>query len=336
MATILPLHADFRQNTSDQKITPIDPVPAIWIYGSTTNTITQRGVWAMTSLTDMDEGRIIAHENVLPEKIERIIAHRNSGGKPSSPVLLTYRPDAELDQLIQQICLDENSAYLHRTEPTFSLWRIGEPELIDRIQMAFRTIKAVYVADGHHRLAAAHKMQQQHERLISSLYVPSDQLKISAFHRLVRMNNPVNHTVFMDQISEYYVVRPLKSEKPYRPDRPNRIGLYFQGCWYRLDLRDNARKEGRPDASSLQELILAPLLGIADPASDERLENFPDPAFDEMVSALQAGEGLVGFTLYPMTVSEFLVAADSQEMLPPKSTWIEPKIPRKLLIQAGI
>lgn len=330
MATIVPVQALIAQSHHHA-----DAISAFWIYSCMLKGTVRTGIWGMTDLVDMDNGKIITHEEVLPGKLKDLISNSDQQSGSFSPVLLTYRPDQEVDALISKICRSKEPEIFKQDDVDYQLWSLTDGTLISKLQHAFSNIPKVYMADGHHRLAAAYQNVSHNRRLLSSLYISSDQLSISAFHRLIRMNGRINKDTFIQQLKNHFNVTMMATQDPYRPDRRNVIGMCLRKGWYQLELKTTlSGLSDIPDVSVLQNIILAPLLDIKNAGTDGRLENFPDYQWEDMVDLLRKNETFIGFSLFPMTVNEFLNASESGDILPPKSTWIEPKIPENLLLQA--
>ncbi|TDO24929.1 DUF1015 family protein [Pedobacter duraquae] len=339
MANIKPLYA-----ITDHYLPNLSPGAAIWVYRCVNSTGSQTGIWAATDPVDMARGKIVPHEAVLPKKLDHLVSYMNKNEVTRSPVLLTYKPHQQITNIIADICSQQTSHTSSASNEVHHLWCVSDPKMISDLQKAFLELEEVYVADGHHRLAAT----KQLGRSISSLYVSADELEIHPFHRIIKLDKRdkmtsaellrdiFNPTTFLDNLSLHYDITKSISQEPFRPDRRNRMGMFFQGNWYQLDLKREGRQlPSQPDVSLLQELILAPLLDIRNPDFDNRLQNYPDSEWNKFTLELDHSTMNIGFTLYPMLVSEFLDAARHGTLLPPKSTWITPKIPDGLLMDAG-
>ena len=339
MANIKPLHA-----ITDHDLPYVSPSAAIWVYRCINSTGSQTGIWAATDPIDMASDKIVPHEAVLPKKLDHLVSYMKKNEVSRSPVLLTYKPHQQITNIIVDICSHQASRIINTLNEVHHLWCVSDPKMISDLQKAFLELEEVYVADGHHRLAAT----KQLGRSISSLYVSTDELEIHPFHRIIklekqdkmrnaeRLSHIFNPTTFLGNLSLHYDITNSIAQEPFRPDRRNRMGMFFQGRWYQLDLKQEGRQLlSRPDVSLLQDLILAPLLDIRNPDFGNRLQNYPDSEWNKFTLELHLSPMNIGFTLYPMLVSEFLDAARHGTLLPPKSTWITPKIPDGLLMDAG-
>jgi len=308
--------------------------PAIYVYENHSSSGVQRGIWALTSVQDSLDGTIILHEQTLPEHEEKIKAYREYIGLEGDPVLLTYYPQQELDHLMESIVSSQQPERIVQQGTAHLLWKITEAPMIAAFQRSFASLEIVYLADGHHRLAAAAHLKSEEQQWISSLYISTDQLRIREFNRLVIPGRIINKDELFELIYRYFHVSAIPHNRAYQPDQQHRLGMCFNGEWYQLDLRsDQPALQQETDAVILQEYVLQPFFGIDDPRTDERLHNFsPDGGWEKLLQELKEQVSSIAFTLFPMTVEQLTGHAGKQKPLPPKSTWIEPKIPYGLLM----
>lgn len=308
--------------------------PAIYVYETTLGAESQTGIWALTDLEDSKERGIITHEHTLPENEEQIKLYREQVGLEGAPILLTYHPQQEITELIELVKTTHVPECFYHVQQYHRIWQVTLDTLISQFQEAFLKLKSVYVADGHHRLAAAVAMHKNKEQFISTLYIPTDELKIRAFHRMIVPEADTLPDLLTATISKYYYISAIPNNRPYFPDQMNRVGLYVQGFWYQLDLKkEQASLSVTPDVMVLQEKVLEPVFGIEDPRTDPRLYSFPSlEGSEEFLQSIQAEPVAIAFTLFPMTIRQLIEQAESQVALPPKSTWIEPKVPFGLLM----
>lgn len=309
----------------------VEESAALYVYETTMGTVSQTGIWVLTDLSDNERGKIITHEETLAEREVQIRNYRKQVGLEGTPVLLTYRGDIELSDLIEMVKTTHVPQCFYVEEQYHRIWRISLPGLISQFQDCFRRIDQVYLADGHHRLAAAASLHQDNRQWISSLYVPSSELIMKPFHRMVIPSEAVNTAVLLENINAHYYSSLIPNNKAYRPDKMNRVGFYAGGLWYQLDLRRQVLTV--PDVLTLQEMILEPFFGIADPRTDSRLFSFPaEEGWNELLVKLAEHPDAIAFTLFPMSARQMMQQADSKVVLPPKSTWIAPKVPFGLLM----
>jgi uncharacterized protein (DUF1015 family) len=308
--------------------------PSVYIYETTQGAAAQTGVWTLTDLNDAERGRIITHEHTLSESEEQIKAYREHVGLEGTPILLTYHPRQDISDLIELIKTTHVPECFYYHQQYHRIWQVTMDSLISQFQDAFQKLGSVYVADGHHRLAAATALNKHTKQWISTLYIPTSDLKIKPFHRMVIPENKTLQESLAATVRKHYYVSAIPNNKPYRPDQMNRMGLYSDGVWHQLDLKKEIQTTlSVPDVLLLQEKILEPVYGITDPRTDAQLFSFPaEDGWDQLLTELVSHPEAVAFTLFPMTVKQLIEQAENHGSLPPKSTWIEPKIPFGILI----
>ena len=263
----------------------------------------------------------------------------------TGPVLLAHRPDAALAAVLENVTQRDDGPEIDVTAEDgvrHTLWQIDDDETVQRIQSTVNALDALYIADGHHRSAAAARVAEARrttqpggsatfparERFLAVLY-PSDQLLILAYNRIVRDLGPQDEAAFLQSLESTYSIRT--ADAPIRPDHPTQIGLCLNSGWKLLDLRvppaSNAPALERLDVSLLTERILRPLLAIGDPRTDPRLDFVGGADAPERIEAqVRSGNVAAGFTLYPTAMDDLMTVADSGQIMPPKSTWFEPKL----------
>jgi uncharacterized protein (DUF1015 family) len=307
-----------------------DEQPAIYIYEIVHRNYRQTGIWALTDLTDFADGKIRLHELTLADSERRIGNYRENTGLEGSPVLLTYEPSIKINRIIAEICAHTQKTTVGNKNSLHRIWKIDDPEKLKGLMDAFQEIDKAYMADGHHRLAGTAKLPvEKGGGLISSLYIASDQLRIREYYRVVIPEQAVNFEAFMQQLRSFFIVQPSKENLPVKPVQPNVIGICLHGQWFELA----AALSAETPAALLQRVILEPLFGISDPRTDTRLKCIGgEPAMEEMIHVLKSTPAAIGFTLSALNVADLIAAADSNTILPPKSTWIDPKVPYGLLL----
>jgi uncharacterized protein (DUF1015 family) len=261
-----------------------DKPAGIYIYQVEEAGRMQTGIWAQVAT-----GGIKIHEKVLPEKVHRINVRRALTGLEAKPVLLTYRPDDEVKKLIDIITATPPDNIYHEGQKTHRLWRIHDKKSMSALIIAFANIDSVYMADGHHRLAA------NPFKTLSALLMDTDEISVKPYHRLIKTNK---------DLDEYFQV--LDAVEPVLPNRKGYFGLLKNKRWYNLI----ARRSKDYDTETLDAMF-------------DYIEYTPE---------LKGEPDKLLFTLAPLHINEVLKAADAGIILPPKSTWIEPKIPYGLLM----
>jgi len=314
--------------------------PCIYVYEVKHGNYRQTGIWALTSLDDYTNGTIKTHELTFADSVRRIKNYREHTRLEGSPILMTYTPSVTINRIIAETIAKNNKTSLKNHEAEHMLWRIEDEDVLHELTEAFAQVKTVYLADGHHRLESSYRLAgEQHNDdrqvfdTISSLYMAADQLRIQEFDRVVFPSEPVNVVELLKQADEHFEI--VKSEGPVQPQVFHRIGMYAGGEWFELVPRfipDDNFASGI-DAAILQDQLLAPLLDITDPVNDRRLRCIGGAgAMSEIKKVIADHPEAIAFTLCPLSVAQLMNVADAGEILPPKSTWIDPKVPYGLLL----
>lgn len=307
---------------------PLDDRPAIYVYELRGEFETMRGIWADIDLSQTAVNAIKRHEETVSSKVESLKIDRRNKKMQKSPILLVHKKNKTLDALVDFVLRTRKPLPSEWSQMGHFLYQVLEKDVVEKFVSEFMKLEAVYLADGHHRLEAACSLQKSIPQQISSLFVSEDVISIGAFHRVVS-GVVIADELLMDKLKQYYYISKIPNNKAYKPDRKNRLGLCFKGEWYQLDLNKASRAlSGVPDTVILQDKILSAVLGINKPKEDERLICFPDSKWLEFLAALNNNETSIGFSLFPMTVDAFIATAEKAEFLPPKSTWIAPKVPQ--------
>ena len=319
-----------------------EQIPGIYVYEVVHKTYRQTGIWALTSLADYKNGDIKIHELTFADSIRRLTNYRKNTGLEGSPILLAYPPDVTINRIIAETRSNNRKVTYGNENGLHHLWKIEVPALQRQLIEAFARIKTVYLADGHHRIESSALLADEQRSNgspvfdhISSLYMATDQLRIEEYDRVVIPSHPIEKQAFFDQLVQHFDIHP--SKQGVQPRAPHQIGLHFSGKWYELTARPhtyiNKSAAANLDAYILQQTVLAPVFGIADPRTDSRLKCVGgELAMDEINAILKVHSSAITFTLCPVSVEQLIAVADAGEILPPKSTWIVPKIPYALLL----
>jgi uncharacterized protein (DUF1015 family) len=277
------------------------------------------------------EGKIKLHELTLADSERRISNYRKNTGLEGSPVLMTYMPDVTINRIIAETCAKNKKTTIGNKQRMHRIWKIEDQYTLDRLTEAFEKIDKVYMADGHHRLAAATRLARETGGCenFSALYMAADQLHIREYYRVVFPKTRINPQRLLEKLKTIFTVCPEPQNQPVKPDRGRCIGMCLSGQWYSLI----AEKAEVPDVVLLQEKVLASLFGITDPRTDTRLKcTGGETAMEDTLKELCADTAAIAFTLCPLTVEQLVAAAEAGQILPPKSTWIDPKVPYGLLL----
>ncbi|WP_316807188.1 DUF1015 family protein [Pedobacter agri] len=309
---------------------------AIYIYEQQSISGSQFGIWAMADVQDFVEGQIVRHEDTLKERAARLTEYRCCIGLEGAPVLLTYPSHGKINDFISRITRGEAIATYRQGEKLHRLWKVEHHTDLNEIKNLFLEIPKVYVGDGHHRLAAARNLHSIENQRIMALYVSTNDIKIAAFTRLVNLKPNFDAKAFIEQLKKIFVISSVPSNKKYVPDRIHRFGMCLNDDWYQLDLKHDLQEMMQlADVNILQQYVLAPLLEIHSPESDPRLICDPLEAIDKTLERSAAPNGRILFTVFRLSVFKLIEQADAGMTFPPKSSFIEPKVPYALILNAA-
>jgi len=311
-----------------------DPEPCYYIYRLVMGEHSQTGLVAVASVADYDSNRIRRHEYTRPDKEDDRVRQIEALNAQTGPVLLAYRSQAHVDALLADATRVEPEVDLVADDGiAHSLWVVRDPEMIGEITAAFDALEALYIADGHHRSAAASRVAASRADSTQAAYFlcvifPHTQMQILDYNRVVRDLAGLSPETLLARIAERF--RVLPEAAAVCPDRPGTFGMYLAGQWYRLVIpaeRIPNDPVGRLDVSLLADNLLAPLLGIEDPRRDKRIDFVGGiRGLAELEKRVDSGEMSVAFSLYPTRMEDLMAVADAGEVMPPKSTWFEPKL----------
>jgi uncharacterized protein (DUF1015 family) len=314
-----------------------------YIYQLIMNGRSQSGLVCGSSVDDYENDLIKKHEFTRPEKEQDRISHISTTGAQTGNVFLAYKNVDEIDQLINGWKKEKNPVYDLVSEDGIqhSIWIINDTKTIDKITELFKThVPCTYIADGHHRAASAAKVRQSLGKnapagadLFLTTLFPSNQLHIMDYNRVVKDLGNLQPEEFLQKIAEKFTVE--NEEKAFSPAALHEFGLYTGGQWYKLTAREGTYTTdpiGILDITILQENILAPILGIHDQRTDQRIDFVGGiRGVAELQKRVDSGEMAAAFSLYPVSIEQLFDIADSGNVMPPKSTWFEPKLRDGLL-----
>lgn len=312
----------------------------IYIYEIIQKTYRQTGVWALTSLQDYRDGSILTHEHTFDDNVRRQRNYRENTGLEGSPVLLTYPPNTAVNRVIATVRETCPAMVLGTQHTIHKLWKIEDPENMQQLILAFAGIEKTYLSDGHHRMESASVGKNKTVNAfdaISSLYMCTDQLRIEDYNRVVIPDQPVCAESFIKHLEGFFELTECPGNRAFRPAVKHNIGLFFNKKWYALKAKeDQLHKPERQevfDAGLLQTLIFEPFFGISNPKHDTRIKyTGGDKSLEEINTWVAEHPQAIAFTVCPMDVRELMRIADAGKILPPKSTWIVPKVPYGILI----
>ena len=316
--------------------------PSVYVYQQKMGNHIQAGVVACCHIDDYANNLILKHEKTRQDKEDDRTRHVLTLNANTGPVFLTYKEDQAIDEIVNAV---------RRQKPLFDLtaedgvshtvWRLSEEKSLIR---AFANIPVTYIADGHHRSAAAaragaekrnnnpnHNGSEEYNWFLSVLF-PANQLKILPYNRSIHDLNGMTETEFFEAVQKRFTV---KTDVLPEPAGSRRVSMYLGGKWYGLSWNEvlDADPVSALDVSYLQDNLLSPLLNIDDPRTSDRIDFIGGiRGIDALANIVDSGKGAVAFSMYPVNVNQMIAIADADCIMPPKSTWFEPKLRSGLLV----
>ena len=311
-----------------------DTVPRFYAYRQTMGSHQQTGIVATFDTKDYLAGVLKQHEKTRKDKEDDRTRHIETLAAHTGPAFLTYRDDKAIDEIVFRACREKPLYdFVAPDGIGHTVWEIadGSSCSADELQELFARIPVAYIADGHHRSAAASRYAKEHgfegeSRYFMAVIFPASQLKILAYNRLVADLNGLSDYEFMSRLNENFAIGK-NGERNCR--------MYFRGKWTDLSwsIPDGSDVVSALDVSYLQDRLLAPVLGIRDPRTDSRISFMGGIRGDAALAAkVDSGEAAVAFAMEPVTVGEMMAIADAGAIMPPKSTWFEPKLRSGLFV----
>ena len=302
----------------------------------------QTGLVCCSSIEDYENDCIKKHEYTTPEKEQDRINHIKTTGSQTGNVFLAYKNVEEVDTIIESWKKARSTVYNFISDDNIqhAVWIINDEDTIKKISDLFKEkVPCTYIADGHHRAASAAKAKiffgansTAANYFLTTLF-PSSQLKIMEYNRIVKDLNGLSENELLQKINEKFSIE--KIDKPFSPEQQHTFGMYLNKSWYKLSAFENTFSNdpvGVLDITILQNNLLQPLLGIADQRTDKRIGFVGGiRGVTELENKVNNGEAAVAFSLYPVTARQLFDIADSGNVMPPKSTWFEPKLRDGLL-----
>lgn len=321
---------------------------SIYVYQIARSGRTYTGVLACTSIQDYQKGKIIKHEHTIAPKEQQQLHLLLKRKAMVKPVLLTYPKVKKIDEFLQAV-KEERIPFLtikfEEEEEQHTFWEITDGDSIKRLQELFDTeVRQAYIADGHHRTSATAVVSERIPdpnkaaayQVFLTAYFPTNELEIYDFNRVIESLGDFSPTQFLALLSQHFYISPL--DKPRKPSKKHEIVLFLNHEWYLLEWKNRILKKHQEGAESLDvfllnQYILQGILGIENVRSDQRVKYVEGKrGLEAFKNRVLKGENRVGFMLYPIEMQEFLDISDRGEVLPPKSTWFEPRMKNGLIV----
>ena len=324
-----------------------DESSMFYIYALAMNDRTQTGIVVCAAVDEYLDGTIKKHEFTREDKEKDRVRHVKTCNAQTGPIFMTYRAQSGVNKLID--------AWVQRNSPVYDfvsedgvrhqVWLLPDPVTVAELESLFRQVPRLYIADGHHRAAAAAQVAVNRRKnsqndgtyaeynYFLGVLFPHDQLHIMDYNRMVKDINGLSQAELMKHVLKNFYVSPSSDGKP---PTAHSFGMYLEGRWYLLQIKDSLIP-GDPldalDASILQNMLLGPVLGIEDPRTSKRIDFAGGTrGLKELEKRVDSGEMAVAFALYPTSLEELFAVVDDDKIMPPKSTWFEPKLRSGLFI----
>ncbi len=326
-----------------------DDKPCLYIYKQVMAGRSQVGIVACTAVDDYLANTIKKHELTRADKEQDRINHVDYCDANTGPIFLTYRARQEIDAVVTRVMDGKAPVYDFVSEDGIghTVWVIDEDTVIQALCDAFAQVCSLYIADGHHRSASAVRVGQKRRQanpgytgqeefnFFLSVIFPDDQLYIMDYNRLVKDLNGYTKAEFLEKVGQKFTVTPCSDT--LKPEKKHTFGMYLDGTWSLLEAKpgtfDPADPVGQLDVSILQNNLLHPILGIGDPRTDKRIDFVGGiRGLGALETAVDSGKMAVAFSMFPTTMEDLMNIADAGAIMPPKSTWFEPKLRSGLFI----
>lgn len=328
-----------------------DEKPMFYIYRQTMDGRSQFGLVGLSSVDEYMDGTIKKHELTRAEKEADRIKHVDTCDAHPSPVFFTYRHQEAIDDVVRKVCENKQAVYDFVSDDGIghTLWLMDDPSDIKAIEDAFAKLPYLYVADGHHRTASAAKVGllrreqypnytgEEEFNYFMTVIFPDNHLKIFDYNRVVKDLNGNSSAEFLTKVREKWNVEEVSAGSSFNPSQLHQMSMYLDGKWYFISPKSGTWNEKdvveNLDVSILQKNLLHPILGIEDPRTDKRIDFVGGiRGLSELVKRVDSGKEKVAFAMYPTSMDELIGIADAGQIMPPKSTWFEPKLRSGLFI----
>lgn len=328
--------AENLQKMLEQGILVREDKACYYVYRLIMNGHSQTGLVATASVTDYDSNRIRKHEYTRPAKEDDRVRQIEALNAQTGPVLLAYKSQPDVDAILEAVTGTEPVVDVTADDGVqHTFWVVDDDETITRLTHAFDAMPAIYIADGHHRSASASRVaktkqsdgNQNSDYFLCVIY-PHNQMKILDYNRVITDLNGLSKDELISEIEASFTV--TAEDAAVSPAGPGEFGMYLDGRWYRLKISPALIPDdpvASLDVSLLADHLIEPILGISDPRTDRRIDFVGGiRGLEELEKRVDSGEMAVAFSLFPTSMEALMAVADANEVMPPKSTWFEPKL----------
>ena len=323
-----------------------DPSESIYAYRTFNRGQWQQGIWCLTSIDDYLNNSLKKHELTRTEREKDLIEYLDNTGIDANPVLVTYQGSSKIKEILNQVMAASPDFDYHANDQQHQLWHIDSAQMIQELIAEFKKFEATYIADGHHRAAAAalagtqkrknnfkHHGREEYN-FFSTIYFSFEELQIFEFQRVLKDLNGLSNSEFLAKLAENFEVILSDAAKPMHA---RDFKLYLDHTWYKISPKQVDTTLTEPldllDVSILQTQILHLILGITNPRRDPRISFVGGIVpIQEITKSIDAGESAAAFILFPTSIEELVAVSDAGSVMPPKSTWFEPKLPCGLVV----
>ncbi len=336
---------DYLQQLINEGVFEQDKEDYLYVYAQTMDGRTQYGLMACAAASDYAEKKIKVHELTRPDKEEDRCNHIRYSNYHYEPVFFTYHANSEIDSMIADVVnLPAEYDFTADDNIRHTLWVIRDKKIIDRIVAVFKTIPCTYVADGHHRTAAAATVALERSKesgegehsFFLAVHFPDTQLKIFDYNRLVKDLNGLDKNKFIEKLKETFDIEN-KGTAEYKPNALHNFSMYIDGNWYSLTARPGIYNDNDPigclDVTVLSDHVFNRILGVDDLRKTKRIDFVGGiRGLGELKKRVDSGEMVAAFALYPVSMKQLTDIADTNNIMPPKTTWFEPKLRSGLVL----
>ena len=333
--------AENLQKLIDDKVLMRDEKACYYVYRLVMGTHQQTGLVVSASVADYDTNRIRKHEYTRPDKEDDRVRQIDALNAQTGPVFLTYRNNKVVESIINKVAQTKATYDLIADDGVkHTIWLVSEDDDINTLTSTFDAMECLYIADGHHRSASASRIAASrnegksdkgnaaHDYFLSVIF-PDNQMQILDYNRVIKDLNGLSKDELIEKIKDSFSIEPV--DELYKPQTSTEFSMYLKGQWYKLQANADLIPENDPvgalDISLLQNNLIEPLLGVSDPRRDKRIDFVGGiRGLEELEKRVDSGEMEIAFAIYPTSLSQLMDVADANEVMPPKSTWFEPKL----------